>query len=95
MRTLRVLLLLLAPAGCVFFPGDGSGGDGWPEETDTSDGVDSGGAGVEDGDGDGVSAERDCDDQDEDVFPGAPERCNGLDDDCDGRVDDGCEDDSG
>ena len=30
----------------------------------------------------------DCDDTDPAVFPGAPERCNGSDDDCDGAVDD-------
>jgi hypothetical protein len=29
----------------------------------------------------------DCDDADDDVYPNAPERCNGADDDCDGSVD--------
>ncbi len=29
----------------------------------------------------------DCDDNDFDVYPGAPEFCNGVDDDCDGDVD--------
>ncbi len=37
-----------------------------------------------DADGDGVDACSDCDDGDERVFPGAPERCNERDDDCDG-----------
>ncbi len=40
-----------------------------------------------DQDGDGVGELEDCDDSDPDVFPGADERCNGIDDDCDGRVD--------
>ncbi len=38
-------------------------------------------------DGDGVA--EDCDDHDAAVHPGAPERCNGLDDDCDGAIDEG------
>jgi|GEM_PF-1106033 len=39
-----------------------------------------------DGDRDGALALDDCDDSDPTVFPGAAERCNGLDDDCDGAV---------
>ena len=40
-----------------------------------------------DADGDGVAASSDCDDSAADVFPGAPERCDGVDQDCDGVVD--------
>ena len=36
----------------------------------------------------------DCDDQDADVFPGAEEVCNEIDDDCDGDVDEGVSDGS-
>ncbi len=40
-----------------------------------------------DGDGDGIPASDDCDDTDASVYPGAPEACNGVDDDCDGDID--------
>lgn len=40
-----------------------------------------------DGDGDGHVRDLDCNDTDATVFPGADERCNGVDDDCDGAVD--------
>lgn len=42
---------------------------------------------VVDADGDGAAANADCDDGDAGVYPGAVERCNGIDDDCDGNVD--------
>ncbi len=41
-----------------------------------------------DDDGDGVTEdEGDCDDGDDEVFPGAQEVCNGVDDDCDDTID--------
>jgi hypothetical protein len=42
-----------------------------------------------DADGDGVDASLDCDDGDPSVNPYATERCNGIDDNCDGAVDEG------
>ncbi len=36
-----------------------------------------------------VSENTDCDDANAEVLPGAPELCNGVDDDCDGMIDDG------
>ncbi len=42
-----------------------------------------------DNDGDGWAACADCNDTDADVSPDAAERCNALDDDCNGLVDDG------
>jgi hypothetical protein len=39
-----------------------------------------------DRDDDGVVNADDCDDTDPGIYPGASERCNGLDDDCDGEV---------
>ncbi len=49
------------------------------------------GCSIPDGDGDGVTVcEDDCDDTDDSVFPGAPEICDGKDNDCDEVVDDNC-----
>ena len=37
-----------------------------------------------------VNRAGDCDDQDATVYPGAPEWCDGKDNNCDGRRDEGC-----
>ena len=53
-------------------------------DTDTDTDTDTGPV---DADGDGVPAYEDCDDENPSVYPGADEYCNGVDDDCDGDVD--------
>jgi len=50
---------------------------------------------VPDKDGDGYSSDYDCDDNNKNVHPWAAESCNGVDDDCDGLVDEGNPDQSG
>lgn len=45
---------------------------------------------VADNDSDGFTVEQgDCNDDDANVYPGAPEACNGVDDDCNSQIDDG------
>lgn len=64
--------------------------------TEVCDGVDNNcdgklPANESDGDDDGHRpCEGDCDDNAATVHPGAPEQCNGRDDDCDGETDEGC-----
>ena len=43
-----------------------------------------------DGDGDGHTADVDCDDTNPNVYPGAPELCNSIDDNCNNTTDEGC-----
>jgi len=47
------------------------------------------GSPVVDVDGDGHYSVDDCDDNDDTVYPGATEACDGLDNDCDGDIDEG------
>ena len=50
--------------------------------------VTAGSTGPVDNDGDGSFSDVDCDDNDDTVYPGAPELCDGKDNNCDGLVDD-------
>lgn len=43
-----------------------------------------------DQDGDTYDPPLDCNDANGSIYPGAPETCNGFDDDCDGSLDEGC-----
>lgn len=62
-------------------------GDGVPADEDCDD-EDAELRSIEDdGDCDGFRREDDCDDADPDISPIADERCNGVDDNCDGAVD--------
>lgn len=68
--------------------GDSADSQDSGETGDSVDTHDSEETGPDDADGDGYTEdEGDCDDDDRSVHPGAPELCNGEDDDCDGQED--------
>jgi endonuclease I len=77
MTRLIPILLMLA---CGDKNNDTGKGTDTPPDTDTDTDT------MTDADSDGHGEEVDCDDGDASVYPGATERCNGEDDDCDGQV---------
>ncbi len=77
MRALLSLSLLTLLA-CAGDKGDGATGGGTDGE-----GLDA------DADGDSYFASEDCNDRESSVHPGAPELCDAIDNNCDGRVDEG------
>ena len=101
-------LVLVAPASCAkgdpstaeVAVGPAADGDAGPDAACApcfADQVCSAGQCVSvdtDADKDGVKAGVDCDDHDPAIHPGAAEICNGKDDNCDGKIDEGFDQDN-
>ncbi len=80
-------VLMLALAGCDA-PKDENSGETGSDSTNTDSYVT-----AVDGDGDGITAaDGDCDDANEALYPGRAEECDGLDNNCNGVVDEGLPD---
>ncbi len=81
MTRIAALLTLIALTGCR--TKDDALGE------DNLSGADSGVTPITDADGDGYSADEDCEDTDGLIHPGADEVCDGIDNNCDGNIDEG------
>ena len=91
MKTMTISLIAALALGCASKPvedlptEDLDSTDGGSDDADGGDDPD-----AADEDGDGVTVgEGDCNDDDDKVYPGADEDCNGIDDDCDDDIDEG------
>ncbi len=87
MRTLASLPALLFTIGLSGIVACNGGDKGEETGSPGDDGGEGSGDDLVDADDDGFPEDEDCDDSNPEVFPGADELCNDIDDDCDEDVD--------